>query len=116
MFKKMFTQSAGKTDLTPQELEERRKAGEEVVVLDVRQPYEYAQGHVQGSTLIPLDQLALRLDDVPKHRPVVVICHSGNRSRAAVSLLQRAGLTNVANLRGGMLAWEQHRLPVERGT
>ncbi|GAC1385663.1 MAG: rhodanese-like domain-containing protein [Herpetosiphon sp.] len=115
MFTQMFTQTAAKTDLTPQELERRHAGGEAVVVLDVRQQDEYSQGHVKGSTLIPLDQLALRLDAVPRDRPVVVMCHAGNRSSVALGLLQRAGFTNVVNLQGGMLAWEQQRLPVERG-
>ncbi|GAC1356486.1 MAG: rhodanese-like domain-containing protein [Herpetosiphon sp.] len=115
MMKKLFAHKTASADLQPQELAQRRAAGEELVLLDVRQPDEYAQGHVKGSTLIPLDQLSLRLSDVPRDRPVVAMCRSGSRSSVALALLKRAGYTNVANLAGGMLAWEQQRLPVERG-
>ena len=84
------------------------------MVLDVRQPDEYAESHVKGSTLIPLDQLALRFDELPKDQEIMVICRSGNRSGIATGLLQRAGF-KASNVKGSMLAWQKHTLPVERG-
>ena len=104
----------GTDETTPQELQQRIAAGERLLLLDVRELAEYRQGHVRGSTLIPLDQLALRLEELPRDRPVVAICRSGNRSSVATGMLRRAGF-EVANLRGGMLAWERQQLPLERG-
>ncbi len=108
-----FGRKAATRDITPQDVQARRAQGEDVVVLDVRQPEEYRHGHVAESTLIPLDQLALRLDELPKDRPVVAVCRSGNRSNVATGILKRAGF-DALNVKGGMLAWEQANLPVER--
>jgi rhodanese-related sulfurtransferase len=89
--------------------------GEQLLVLDVREPDEYRQGHVAGSTLIPLNQLSLRIDELPRERPIVAICRSGNRSGVAAGLLMRAGFQDVANVTGGIIRWQQQGLPVERG-
>lgn len=113
MFKFKKTETSPET--TPEEVARRLARGEQLVVLDVRQPDEYAQGHVAGSTLIPLDQLALRLEELPKDQEILAICRSGNRSGVATGLLQRAGF-KASNVKGGMLAWQKHQLPVERGT
>lgn len=75
-------------------------------LVDVRQPEEWAEGHIQGSTLIPLDDLESRLAEVPKDRDVVVVCHSGNRSKHGRDLLLRAGYARVASMAGGLAAWE----------
>ena len=112
MFKFKKTETAAET--TPQEVARRLAQGEQLLVLDVRQPDEFAEGHVKGSTLIPLDQLALRLDELPKDQEIVAICRSGNRSGVATGLLQRAGFKAI-NVKGGMLAWQKFKLPVERG-
>jgi phage shock protein E len=86
----------------------------DVVMFDVRSPEEYAQGHIPGITLIPLDQLPNRLAEVPKDKTVVVTCRSGNRSNQAAQLLQQKGYTNVHNMLGGITAWEQAGYPVEK--
>ena len=112
MLKRTMTDLAG--DITPDEVARRLAVGEQLLVLDVRQPDEYAEGHVAGSTLIPLDQLALRLDELPKDRPIAVICRSGNRSGVATGMLLRDGFT-AANVTGGMLAWQQRSLAMEHG-
>lgn len=87
------------------------------VLLDVREPYEYEQAHVPGSILMPLGQLKTRLQQIRAlgTKPVVVICRSGRRSAIAAELLQQAGLTNVYNVQGGMLAWEKAALPIIQG-
>ncbi len=87
------------------------------LLIDVRQPDEYAQGHAPGSTLIPLDQLAQRLPELVgyKNKPVALICHSGNRSGKAQKLLQKAGFTATSNVQGGMVAWQQAGLPMKTG-
>jgi glyoxylase-like metal-dependent hydrolase (beta-lactamase superfamily II)/rhodanese-related sulfurtransferase len=73
-------------------------------VLDVRTPGEWQQRHIDGSTNIPLNRLAERLDDIPRNRPVIAMCAGGYRSSIAASVLQRAGFTRVSELTGGMAA------------
>ncbi len=82
------------------------------LVLDVRQPDEYAAGHIPGAVLLPLPQLHQRFSEVPQDRMVVCVCRSGHRSGVATHLL-RAKQRNARNLSGGMLGW---RGPVHRGT
>ncbi len=76
------------------------------VVIDVREPREYRQGHVPGSRLIPLPALLADPGQAPRDRPVVLVCRGGRRSARAAAALRAAGHSNVASLRGGMLAWE----------
>lgn len=78
------------------------------VVIDVRERAERTLGHIPGSRAIPLGYLAHRLDEVPRHRPVVVYCQSGMRSSIAASLLASAGYAHVVDLVGGFDAWQRH--------
>lgn len=78
---------------------------DDLVVLDVRQPAEWADGHIEGATFITGAELPRRLDEVPHDAPVAVICGSGYRSSVAASLLARAGVWDVTQLLGGMSAW-----------
>lgn len=89
-------------------------ADEGALVLDVREPFEYADGHVAGSVLVPLATVADRAGDFPKDQPVYVVCRSGNRSLVAARTLVEAGYTDVRNVEGGMIAWAAARLPVQR--
>jgi hydroxyacylglutathione hydrolase len=91
--------------ITVHELRRRLEAGE-VDLLDVRQPAEWAAGHVEGATFVTGAEVPARLDDVPRNgRPVAVMCGSGYRSSAAASLVAaRTGL-EVVNVLGGMGAW-----------
>lgn len=83
------------------------------IVLDVRQPSEYSEGHVPGSRLVPLGKLESRLNEVPNDVPVYVICRSGNRSKTASQLLAAKGKQDVRNVEGGMIAWQNAGYPVE---
>lgn len=83
-------------------------------VLDVRQPEEYREGHIAGAKLLPLGELPRRMKDLPHSREIVCVCHTGSRSSAASRQLSAAGY-QVANLRGGMIAWERAGLPVKKG-
>lgn len=87
------------------------------LLIDVREPDEYATGHAPGSTLIPLGQLGQRLPELAayKNKPVALICHSGLRSARAQKLLQQAGFSATINVEGGMLAWQKAGLPVKTG-
>lgn len=73
-------------------------------VLDVREPDEYADGHVPGAPLIPLGEIVERADEVPTDREVLVICRSGARSQRAAEALRARGIDAV-NVAGGTLAW-----------
>lgn len=82
-------------------------------LLDVRTQEEYDAQHVPGVTLIPLDQLESRVNEVPTDKPVVVICRSGNRSDAGRDILLQAGYQQVTSVNGGIQAWQSAGYPVE---
>ena len=101
-------------NITVNELNDRIVAKTDIYVLDVRSPEEYTQdGHVTGSILIPLPELAMRLAEIPKDRPIAAFCRSGNRSKVAQDLLLSNGFTNVTNVTGGIGAWRNANLPTE---
>lgn len=88
------------------------------LIVDVREPEEYwgELGHLAGSLLVPLRGLLNRLEEIDEHReaPVVTVCRAGMRSATAAAILERSGFTDVSNLAGGLLAWNEASLPVER--
>ena len=86
------------------------------LLLDVREPAEYAAIHAPNAKLIPLGEVGLRLKEIEayKNKPIAVICRSGRRSAKAVALLQEAGFSQVVNVQGGTNAWEQAGLEVIR--
>ncbi len=104
----------GLWEIEPTALQERLGR---VQLVDVREPAEFtdALGHIEGAVLLPLGELGTRLGEIDRSRPVVTVCRSGTRSAQATVLLQRAGLTQVANLAGGMLRWRADRLAVVGG-
>jgi rhodanese-related sulfurtransferase len=75
-------------------------------ILDVRQPEEWNEGHIPGATLIPLGELASRVNEVPKDQKVVVVCRSGNRSQQGRDILLSAGYTQVTSMAGGINEWK----------
>ena len=75
------------------------------LVVDVREPWEYATCHLDDSLQIPLQTLPTRLSDLPDDRELVLVCHHGNRSQVAAQWLERNGYTRLHNLRGGVAAW-----------
>ena len=87
-----------------EELKRRLDAGEDVFVLDVREPHEYQICNLQGH-LIPLGDLPKRVHELDSSREIVAHCRSGKRSAEAVEFLQKAGFRKVWNLTGGILAW-----------
>lgn len=86
------------------------------VVLDVREPSEYESGHVLNAKLVPLGKLKDRIGELEKYkdRSMVVVCRSGNRSGTACFILGKHGFSQAYNLAGGMQAWKQANLPVEK--
>lgn len=84
-----------------------------VFVLDVREQYEYDEGHISGVTLIPMGEIPNRLSEIPTDQQVIVTCRSGNRSGQVTDFLREQGFTNVHNMEGGIVAWSAAGLPVE---
>jgi glyoxylase-like metal-dependent hydrolase (beta-lactamase superfamily II)/rhodanese-related sulfurtransferase len=86
-------------------LDELRARPSGAAVVDVREPEEFASGHVPGAVNLPQADLATRLDEVPRDRPVFVICQGGFRSLRAAQFLRQCGIADVASVRGGTEAW-----------
>lgn len=89
---------------------------EDAIVLDVREPAEWSQGHIPNARHIPLGELERRAAELEKFKdkPIIVACRSGHRSAAACRILSKRGFGQTYNLSGGMIAWEQANLPVEK--
>ncbi len=104
-------------DITVQELQGRLEANDAVVVLDVRTAVEFREVHIEhrGVESRPLEFLKPTELAYDKEIEIIVLCRSGNRSNMAQNSLAKAGFTNVLNVNGGMLAWEDAALPVKRG-
>jgi sulfur-carrier protein adenylyltransferase/sulfurtransferase len=96
--------SSGVPEIHPEELKARLDAGDDVFILDVREPHEYQICNL-GGHLIPLGELPARLNELDSSREIVAHCRSGVRSAKAVTLLRQAGFAKVKNLAGGILAW-----------
>ena len=75
------------------------------LVVDVREPWEVELCHIDGALAIPLGDIERRAGELPRDRPVVMVCHHGGRSQHAATLLAAAGFTLVHNMRGGVEAW-----------
>jgi rhodanese-related sulfurtransferase len=82
-------------------------AGEPFELIDVREPFEYEIARIDGAKLIPLGEIAERLDELQREQPIIIHCHSGKRSAQAVGLLQQRGFAKVYNLEGGIDAWSE---------
>jgi rhodanese-related sulfurtransferase len=95
------------------ELHDRLQAEAKPYILDVREPWEYAAGHVPGAQLIPLGELEGRVHEVPRDLPVLAICHSGQRSEAAAAYLLHLGYPDVSNVDGGTAAWINRGYPLD---
>lgn len=87
----------------------------DVLILDVRTPQEYREAHLAGALLIPIDQVAQRLWEIPRERPILVYCAVGSRSSQVANYLGRLGYPEVYNMRGGIWSWQSRGLPVNQG-
>ena len=92
--------------ITPKALKERLDAEADApFLLDVREPREYDYCRIEGSVLMPLAELPQRAGELPKDRPIVAICHHGNRSMHATAFLRQNFGLDVTNLQGGVAGW-----------
>jgi rhodanese-related sulfurtransferase len=106
-----MTQTPAQQRLTAHELADQI-AEQRVQVIDVREPMEYAGGHIAGSLNVPLSRITLA--DLPRG-PLVLVCHSGNRSAQALAQLQQQGHPQpLSDLEGGIPAWQQAGLPLRK--
>jgi len=94
-------------EITAVELKRRLDAGEDLSIVDVREPHEWAICHIEGARLIPLGALSEHLHEFDSSRTYVMQCRSGVRSAKAIGQLQRAGFRRLLNLQGGVLAWSR---------
>ncbi|MHA8049585.1 rhodanese-like domain-containing protein [Aquirufa sp. ROCK-SH2] len=94
-------------DITVEELKDRIEKNEKLNLIDVREEHEYEEFNI-GATLIPLGEIADRLEEIEhlKNEEIIIHCRSGARSGRAQQYLESEGFTNVRNLIGGMLAWQ----------
>lgn len=108
----MVPETAVIPNVTAAELWNALNNGSQPLVIDVREPYEFANGHIPFAQLMPMPQIMSRQTAVPCDQPVVLICRSGRRSTQVLYKLQKEeGYSNLTNLDGGMLAWESAGLP-----
>ena len=92
--------------ITVSELKAWRDGNEDFQLIDVREPFEYEMSNINGEN-IPLAGIVIEAAKVSKDKPVIMQCRSGARSAAAVAQLEQLGYTNVYNLKGGILAWQE---------
>ena len=101
-------------DIEPRQLQELLESDDAPIVIDVREAWEYAQGHVPGARLIPLGQLQAHINEFDPEQPVALICATGSRSQSAAALFGREGFNTVYNVVGGTSRWMVSGLPLER--
>lgn len=93
------------TEIQPSRLAERLQDGEELEIIDVREPYEWQIAHIPGARLVPLDRIAAEIPRLDKRRETILYCKAGVRSMYAAQQLADAGVSEVRNLAGGILRW-----------
>lgn len=102
------------TAVASTELQQRLLAGEPLQLVDVREAVEFAGLRIGQARLLPLGELERRAGELKRDQPIVCVCRSGQRSGQAARTLMALGFSQVSQLDGGLLAWEQAGLPLER--
>jgi rhodanese-related sulfurtransferase len=93
----------------------RRDPVRPALLVDIRERDEFMAVRVENCLFIPMSQLGVRIDEIPKDRPVLVLCASGSRSQNATGYLRQNGWEDVGSVAGGIDGWERLGLPVRRG-
>lgn len=112
MIFRQFFHQASVAEVTAEET--RRKQKEGAVIIDVREPSEWREGHIPDAIHIPLGSLAKRLKDLDASRETITVCRSGARSMSAAQILQQAGFSQVKSMSGGMISWSRQGLPISK--
>jgi len=93
-------------EITATELKTRMDDGDDIQLIDVRQPDEYAFAKIEGAKLIPLGEILRRMDELDDSKETILQCKAGGRSAKAIEFLEKAGFKGkMANLKGGITAW-----------
>ena len=113
----MTASASGIPTVDVREVERRlREDDRPPLVVDVREPDEHVGARLEsGAVLLPMSTITLRMEELPKDRPLMILCASGNRSAAVTAHLLRNGWTDVANAAGGITEWQRAGFPVRRG-
>lgn len=107
----MFRSTPRKDEIEPQQAHESLESG--AVLVDVREPNEWAAGHATGAVHVPLGHLPNRIDELPADRELLFLCQSGSRSLVATRIAAERGRA-ARSVRGGTIAWARAGLPLER--
>lgn len=101
---------AGVVDISVDEVNQLRK---QVLLVDVRRPDEWTGefGHIEEAQLMTLDTIPMRLQELPRDQTIVFVCRSGARSANAAAFARENGITDVYNMKGGMIAWTEKKFP-----
>jgi rhodanese-related sulfurtransferase len=99
--------------VTPQEAKNMIESRNDLLLIDVRGQDELSQGYIQGSTMMPLWDIIKGTQRPPKDKPILLICAVGGRSLALGQIMSKSGWNEVYNLKGGISAWKEARLPVK---
>ena len=91
-------------EITVRELKEKMDNGEDIQIIDVREPFEYEMSNIGGEN-IPLAGVLIESDKIDTEKPVIMVCRSGRRSGVACMQLEQLGYTNLYNLEGGLMEW-----------
>ena len=95
------------SEIPPEEVQARREAGEQFILLDVRNEQELTIASLDGTINIPMSQVPERLDELDPQKEIIVMCHRGQRSAQIVTFLEASGYGNVRAMAGGINAWSQ---------
>ncbi len=95
---------ASPDEISPQELRQKLERGEDILLLDIRSPQEYEICHIEGSILLPSEEVFKRYEELPRDKEIVIICHHGVRSEAQVVFLRGQGF-KAHSLKGGINLW-----------
>jgi rhodanese-related sulfurtransferase len=99
-------------EIDSESLSRRLTEAEDVLLVDIRTPAEIAQGMIPDAWQLQMHLIPIRMSEIPKDRDVVIYCRSGARSYQACAYLMQQGYNRVLNLRGGIIAWARHGLPI----
>ena len=116
VIKAEFEHQAGRANQMDPTAAIRLMNNDDAVVLDVREAADYSKGHIKNARNIPMSSFKSQLDSLKhdKDKPVLMYCRSGNVSGKACRILKKSGYTNVHNLAGGMLSWQDANLPLTK--
>lgn len=101
-------------EIEANELKARLDAGDDIELLDIRSDAELAQGIIPDAQHVPMHLIPLRINDFSKDKDIILYCRSGARSYHACSYLMQQGITNVINLRGGIISWARNGFEIGR--